>query len=193
MSDRFALFVNLGFAVVATFLAVLLPFCGSTEVLLQVAHRVFPFSRGIFEDKVANFWCTLNTVVKLRAVLSTAGLARLAMALTVVAVLPMMAILTGTGYALGRRRSTTGGGGAERRVPPILALLPQALFQSAMAFFLFSFQVHEKSILLPLMPLTLLMVDRDSARGTFDWELAVLVNNIATFRYADAMRHPDSG
>lgn len=104
------------------------------------------------------------------------------MALTIIAVLPMMIILVGTGYALGKRRSATSDGSVGRSVSPILSLLPQALFQSAMAFFLFSFQVHEKSILLPLMPLALLLVDRDSSRGAIDWEWAAFLNNVATFR-----------
>lgn len=51
-----------------------------------------------------------------------------------------------------------------------------------MAFFLFSFQVHEKSILLPLMPLTILMGNRELDIGRFDWEWAVLLNNVGVFR-----------
>ncbi|KFY42005.1 hypothetical protein V494_02664 [Pseudogymnoascus sp. VKM F-4513 (FW-928)] len=34
--------------------------------LAQLVHRVFPFARGLFEDKVANFWCALNIVYKLK-------------------------------------------------------------------------------------------------------------------------------
>ena len=35
------------------------------------------------------------------------------------------------------------------------------MYTSSMSFFLFSFQVHEKSVLLPLMPLTVMMALRD--------------------------------
>ncbi|CRK28273.1 hypothetical protein BN1723_018345, partial [Verticillium longisporum] len=28
-----------------------------------MVHRIFPFARGLFEDKVANFWCALNVVI----------------------------------------------------------------------------------------------------------------------------------
>lgn len=66
----------------------------------------------------------------------------------------------------------------------MISLLPHALFNSSMAFFLFSFQVHEKSILLPLMPLTLLMSGRseiDVDGGTWEW--GALINNAAMFRY----------
>jgi alpha-1,3-glucosyltransferase len=31
-----------------------------------VVHRIFPFARGLFEDKVANVWCVLDLVVKLK-------------------------------------------------------------------------------------------------------------------------------
>ena len=27
------------------------------EQMVQMVHRIFPFARGLFEDKVANFWC----------------------------------------------------------------------------------------------------------------------------------------
>lgn len=54
-----------------------------------------------------------------------------------------------------------------------------------MAFFIFSFQVHEKSILLPLMPLTILMSAREDlgAMDTGVWEWGVLFNNTAVFRW----------
>ena len=40
-------------------------------------------------------------------------------------------------------------------------LLPLALAATAWAFFLFSFQVHEKSVLLPLMPMTLILASKN--------------------------------
>lgn len=71
---------------------------------------------------------------------------------------------------------------------PAAVLLPYTLFSSALAFFLFGFQTHEKSILLPLLPLTLLLTGREragagagAAAGAVDWEWAVLGNNIAMF------------
>ncbi|KAJ5219948.1 CAZyme family GT57 [Penicillium chermesinum] len=33
--------------------------------LTQTVHRIFPFARGLFEDKVANAWCALHTFYKL--------------------------------------------------------------------------------------------------------------------------------
>lgn len=44
--------------------------------------RLFPFSRGLFEDKVANIWFCLDVVFKLRRRLSVPHLAKLALATT---------------------------------------------------------------------------------------------------------------
>jgi hypothetical protein len=43
----------------------------------QVLHRVFPFYRGLFEDKVGNVWCALDMLLKLRANLRLQQLTRL--------------------------------------------------------------------------------------------------------------------
>jgi alpha-1,3-glucosyltransferase len=56
-----------------------------------------------------------------------------------------------------------------------------------MSFFLFSFQVHEKSVLVPLMPLTIMMSLRGGKEGSARteeeiWEWGVLLNNVAVFR-----------
>jgi len=55
--------VQLGAVVVVSFALLWVPFCvraapdvGCAASLLQVLKRQFPFSRGIFEDKVANAW-----------------------------------------------------------------------------------------------------------------------------------------
>lgn len=34
--------------------------------LNAVLCRIFPFGRGLFEDKVANFWCIADFVIKIR-------------------------------------------------------------------------------------------------------------------------------
>ena len=103
--------------------------------LTQAVHRIFPFARGLFEDKVANFWCFFHTFYKLHAV-SPTFLQRLSLYFTFFSILgPSMVICA----------------------VPRMALLPYALATSAWGFFLFSFQVHEKSVLLPLLPMTLLL------------------------------------
>lgn len=105
------------------------------RVIIQVLHRVFPFSRGLFEDKVANFWCALNVVVKLRHY-SPELLQKAALLATFLSILSPNIIIF---------------------LKPQKATMPLAFAATAWGFFLFSWQVHEKSVLLPLMPMTLLL------------------------------------
>jgi alpha-1,3-glucosyltransferase len=102
----------------------------------QAVHRIFPFARGLFEDKVANFWCFANTFYKLHNLQPHIDLSRVSAMATLAAIAPPAAVV-----GLVPRRS----------------ILPYALAASAWGFFLFSFQVHEKSVLLPLLPMTLLL------------------------------------
>lgn len=161
------------------------PFLYPLSTLQQALYRIFPFQRGLFEDKVANVWCSLNVVVKLRQIFELSTLARLAALATLLTTLPIIAGLVWTSYNL---RPTKPSAGVEitdeagHATPPTVKLLPHALFASAMAFFLFSFQVHEKSILLPLMPLTLLMAGKQPGLPGADYEWAVLLNNVGVFR-----------
>ncbi|KAK1755366.1 ALG6, ALG8 glycosyltransferase family-domain-containing protein [Echria macrotheca] len=105
------------------------------EQLVQMVHRIFPFARGLFEDKVANFWCALNVAIKLKKYPSEL-LQRGALLATVASIIPPNLILF---------------------FRPRKLLLPLAFATTAWGFFLFSYQVHEKSVLLPLMPMTLLL------------------------------------
>uniref|UniRef100_A0A7S3DLB5 Alpha-1,3-glucosyltransferase n=1 Tax=Palpitomonas bilix TaxID=652834 RepID=A0A7S3DLB5_9EUKA len=102
-----------------------------------VLHRVFPVARGLFEDKVSNFWCAFNPVLKTRERLSLPMQMRVCLFLTLAGCIP------GCWSVLTRP--------ARDRRTFVLAAVG-----SAFSFFLFSFQVHEKSILLPLTPFLLL-------------------------------------
>ncbi|KJZ73048.1 hypothetical protein HIM_07620 [Hirsutella minnesotensis 3608] len=113
------------------------------EQLIQMVHRIFPFSRGLFEDKVANFWCAANVVVKLRD-WPTPLLQKASLAATLLSIIPPNLIL----FFRPRRTS-----------------LPLAFAATAWGFFLFSYQVHEKSVLLPLMPMTLLLAGKNGLSG----------------------------
>ncbi|TQS34512.1 hypothetical protein Golomagni_05101 [Golovinomyces magnicellulatus] len=109
-----------------------------SPVILQFAqllHRIFPFARGLFEDKVANIWCALNVVVKLKRYPPTI-LQRLSFLATLAAIMPPCLMIF---------------------FKPRKTALPLAFATTAWAFYLFGFQVHEKSVLLPLMPMTLLL------------------------------------
>lgn len=123
-------------------LAQILPYIGFNPFaypillqLTQIIHRIFPFARGLFEDKVANFWCVIHTFHKLNTY-PIPLMQRISLLATIVAILP--AFLT---ISLSPRKD----------------LLPWALASTAWGFFLCSFQVHEKSVLLPLLPMTIML------------------------------------
>ncbi|KAG9304339.1 hypothetical protein G9A89_019901 [Geosiphon pyriformis] len=134
----FVLFLKLGFIVVATFFVMFMPFLDSFEHFTRVITRIFPLQRGLYEDKVANVWCAVNVVVKLREILDIGVLINISSVATILAILPSC-------IELGRT--------ADKRQ------LIYGLANSGLAFFLFAFQVHEKSILLPALPITLLILD----------------------------------
>ena len=103
--------------------------------LTQAIHRIFPFARGLFEDKVANVWCAIHTIHKIHAY-PIPLLQRVSLSATLISILPAC-------YSIS--------------LFPRKELLPWAMASCAWGFFLCSFQVHEKSILLPLLPMTVLM------------------------------------
>ncbi len=175
--DSAQLFVRLAVVTAGTFVLLFLPFLpplAPISAILDPITRIFPFNRGIFEDKVANFWCASNVVVKWRHWASQSALMRLSTLLTFVgflgaAIAPIRAWLR----LRNEKRST--------EVPSVMqAVLLLALLNSSMSFFLFSFQVHEKTILLPLLPLTLLLSTAPHDSPTF--KLGVLANNVGVFR-----------
>lgn len=57
---------KLGLAVIFVFGLLWSPWLASKDSFLQVVHRIFPLQRGVFEDKVSNFWCSANVIFKLR-------------------------------------------------------------------------------------------------------------------------------
>uniref|UniRef100_A0A2K5NNZ1 Alpha-1,3-glucosyltransferase n=1 Tax=Cercocebus atys TaxID=9531 RepID=A0A2K5NNZ1_CERAT len=65
----FVLLVKLACTVVASFVLCWLPFFTEREQTLQVLRRLFPVDRGLFEDKVANIWCSFNVFLKIRDIL----------------------------------------------------------------------------------------------------------------------------
>ncbi|KAJ6613312.1 glucosyltransferase [Mycena sp. CBHHK59/15] len=174
------LFLRLGVVTSLSFLVLFLPFLppfAPLSAILDPITRIFPFSRGLFEDKVANFWCASNVVFKWKNWASSAFLVRLSAALTTVGFLPNVLVFLRIAWQT--RISATTPGDPSPTHTPILSLLPYALLTSSMSFFLFSFQVHEKTILLPLLPITLLLSGASVDSTAFGW--GVLANNIAVF------------
>lgn len=120
--------------VIITFTIIWLPFLKDWNTFLHTILRLFPFNRGVFEDKVANVWCTINVLYKLRNTFTNDQLAQICLVTTTIAILPICVNL----YISPRKEKF------------IISLI-----NSALAFFLFSFQVHEKSILLVAIPVLL--------------------------------------
>ena len=130
-------FLSVAFSTVISFCIIFSPLYvfGGTKNVLQSIHRIFPFSRGIFEDKVANFWCVSNVLFKYAQNYTQQELQRFSIIATAAGFLPSFLVVL---------------------CYPKKHMIPFALAACSMAFFLFSFQVHEKSILVPLLPITLL-------------------------------------
>ncbi|CAE6445127.1 unnamed protein product [Rhizoctonia solani] len=183
-------FIRLALVTSLSFLLLFLPFL-TPPLLAQSIQRIFPFARGLFEDKVANFWCASDVVlIKWRKLswISETSLQRVALLVTLLGILPGAGMVFGWGFIAHGRG-------------PTLPLLPFALFSSAMSFFMFSVQVHEKSILLPLMPITLLLAARESESEVESvgmglgnvWEWGVLVNNVAVFSMWPLLKRDGQG
>ncbi|KAF3919608.1 hypothetical protein ABW20_dc0103859 [Dactylellina cionopaga] len=166
----------LGVTVISTFGIMAAPFAvfhgedhGAIEQLGQMVHRIFPFSRGLWEDKVANFWCATNIVFKYKEILSVEALQKISLLMTLLAILPPCLLLF---------------------LRPKKRLLPWGVAGCAWGFFLFSFQVHEKSVLLPMVAMTLVVaggLDRDLL-SWIGW-----ANNVAMFSMWPLLRREGLG
>lgn len=105
--------------------------------LTQSIHRIFPFARGLFEDKVANVWCAVHASGLHKLHQYDQGLlSKAALGLTLVSILPPCLIIF---------------------FKPKRELILLAFATTSWGFFLCSYQVHEKNVLLPLLPMTLLL------------------------------------
>ena len=150
LKGRLSRVASLGGVVAAVFAALWMPFAvagartgrGALAGLRDVLVRLFPFDRGIFEDKVSNLWCVTAPLTRIRS--ATPGVQAL---LPLAAALLTLAMCAPSCAALVRRRR-----------PSTQAFL-YALAACGLAFFLASFQVHEKSVLLPLLPVSLLVLE----------------------------------
>ena len=158
MGLRFAgKFCALGISVLFTFAVLWLPFAfysreSSTNFdlagIVQVLKRLFPFQRGLFEGKVSNIWCALSIKpIYLRSRIRSDLLPILATGLTLAMILPSCFLL----FMFGRENSHT----SKKK----LEFLLWGSVSTSLAFFLASYQVHEKGILIALAPLSLLLLD----------------------------------
>lgn len=131
---RFKRLICVASVVLVTFGIIWSPFLTNIDTLYDAIVRLFPLGRGIFEDKVANVWCAINVLYKLRKGFSDVALAKICLVATLAAVLPSNLNLF---------------------LSPTSEKFLLSLINTSLAFFLFSFQVHEKSILLVAVPVLL--------------------------------------
>ncbi|XP_055303007.1 probable dolichyl pyrophosphate Man9GlcNAc2 alpha-1,3-glucosyltransferase [Sitodiplosis mosellana] len=124
----------LGLIVLFSFALIWAPWLRSIHHLKQLLHRLFPVARGVFEDKVSNVWCVVNVFYKLKMHFTNEQMAIACLISTLIAILPSSIHLL---------------------LNPRKEAFLLSLINSALAFFLFSFQVHEKSILLVTLPVML--------------------------------------
>lgn len=138
------------------------------ETLVTIYRRLFPFHRGLFEDYVANFWVVASPFLRLRrrmagkndasssAEIGAPDKPQQAPYLVASVVLTLLGFLPA---CIGVYRH------------PTRQRFLQALFCSSSSFFLFSWMVHEKAILLPVTSVLLLTLShsgihtRKSCRG----------------------------
>ncbi|XP_034874270.1 dolichyl pyrophosphate Man9GlcNAc2 alpha-1,3-glucosyltransferase isoform X3 [Mirounga leonina] len=131
----FVLLIKLVCTVVASFILCWLPFT-EREQTQQVLRRLFPVDRGLFEDKVANIWCSFSIFLKIKDILPRHIQIIISFCFTFLSLLPACIKLTLQPSPKGFRFT---------------------LVSCALSFFLFSFQVHEKSILLVSLPVCLVL------------------------------------
>lgn len=167
--DVVSRFATLGVTVLVTFGLLWWPFVvyGPAETtaldrLTHVLRRIIPLQRGLFEGKVSNLWCVLSVKpIRIRERLPAGMQPLVALTLTLLLILPsgykLFCIGQGREQAQRGQRGATGESGTTR--PNDWKMLLWGTTSSALAFFLASFQVHEKSLLLALAPASLLLLD----------------------------------
>ena len=170
--SKLAQLIKIGLTVLVTFGVIWSPFIViGKESVLQVVLRIFPFSRGLFEDKVSNFWCALDVVMKLKQKMPVEDLAKICLGATFGLSLPSNIHLlfnpSGKNFLL-------------------------SLVNTSLVFFLFSFQVHEKSILLAAIPVSLLtFIDLDDSVSTvIPWFLTISTFSMLPLLIKDGLLIP---
>ena len=102
------------------------------QKIQDVFSRIFPVHRGIYEDKVATFWCVLNIFYKLNKHFDTNSLIKLSLLFTIFGCfIPI--------YVIFKTKKLT------------KKICTQCFFVVSFAFYLFSFHVHEKTIIVPFL------------------------------------------
>ncbi|CAI4229727.1 unnamed protein product [Auanema sp. JU1783] len=137
--ESFVQILKVGLIVLPSFAVLWVPFLlQGLQHTQQVLRRIFPFYRGLYEDKVASVWCSYSFILKLNKLLTLERQIQLSTVVVLLVSIPSLVLLF---------------------YRPTLKNFRFSLFLTSLAFFLFSFQVHEKSILLPAISAILLLAD----------------------------------
>ncbi|RZC33471.1 Alg6 Alg8 domain containing protein [Asbolus verrucosus] len=162
-SSSFIKLAKIALTVIISFLVIWSPFLFDLDDFLAVLQRQFPIDRGVFEDKVSNFWCALNVFYKLKLRFSNYEMMRICLFATISTVFP-------SSFDLFLRPSSK--------------KFVVALINSSLAFFLFSFQVHEKTILLVAVPVLLYFPQKPFVCF---WFLCISVFSMLPLLYKDGL------
>ncbi|KAL1444876.1 hypothetical protein MTO96_045348, partial [Rhipicephalus appendiculatus] len=166
LGSKLRLFLGLALAVATTFGACWAPYLGSPDRALQVVRRLFPLDRGLFEDKVANIWCTLSIVVKLKSLYSPTALAFVS---------GLVTLCTASISAI------------DVLLRPTPERFRFTLINCSLAFFLCSYQVHEKTILFPALAFYLIL---DKHPGLVVWFSTLATFSMFPLLYKDGLVTP---
>ncbi|KGT63486.1 alpha-1,3-glucosyltransferase [Candida albicans L26] len=179
-------FFLVGVTVLLTQFIYLLPFIWfHPDSVLQIVYRVFPFNRGLFEDKVANFWCTSNILIKYCEILTDASqLSKLALIATLLTTIPINLLIfykikTATNNTKKANTEVTpsSSSSSSSSLPLNIVAMIYGFALNALSFYLFSYQVHEKSILIALIPISLLLLINPQQ----DITMIQFINTVGTF------------
>ena len=129
--------IKFGIIVMTSFIIIFLPWIlnGNT---LQVIKRIFPFERGLFQDKLCNFWSSTYIIYKWNIKHSQIFLKLSSIIMILLYSIPSNIILI---------------------LKPTKRNFLYSLIQTSLGFFLFGYQVHEKNILYPMCIISLFILE----------------------------------
>lgn len=133
-------YLKWGLVAITTLVACFSPFLGNLEMIFIIIKRLFPVNRGLFEQKVANFWCTISILTKIHTKYPKEDLFKFCLTFVIISLSPMIVGL----ISLASKGRLT------------IQKFILGLSYACLVMFMFSYHVHEKQILIPLLPITFL-------------------------------------
>jgi alpha-1,3-glucosyltransferase len=164
----------LGITVITTFIALWWPFIvyGPMDTtymdrFVHMLRRIIPLQRGLFEGKVSNIWCALSVKpFNIRQRIPAHMQPMAALTLTLILIAPCCYHLFQVGRGTTKYSRSDGSKGSRRDWSYDRHHLLWGTTNCALAFFLASFQVHEKSLLIALAPCSILAATATFSNGS---------------------------